>query len=339
MAKISNRGNYHTLNWSGPEIDPKTGKPERHRVSLGKIGTIPKRDLDDILRIKEYELSTGAKLLHANRRPSPRFADFASDYLMWHGLEYPDSHYRVAQILSDHLIPEFGLTPLNLITVPQAESFKTKRRFLAKASTVGKELRTLNAVINRAVDLKIITDNPISIVQAPKVNDSKPHRWYSHEELEALYKVSEHRAAWWRLFANTGMRRSEGFLLKRLWVQDTIRILSAEDERTKSGKFRIIPITDGGRIALDALEGDGVYVLPRMTKPSLSRCCAQDLERAGLDGSLHCLRHTYICHLLLAGVPIRTVQLYAGHAHISTTEIYAYQVLRQDPEAALRLSL
>jgi site-specific recombinase XerD len=76
-----------------------------------------------------------------------------------------------------------------------------------------------------------------------------------------------------------------------------------------------------------------------MTKQSLSRHCANDLAKAGLDGSLHCLRHTYICHLLLAGVPIRTVQLYAGHAKISTTEIYAYQVLREDPQSALRLSL
>lgn len=338
MAKITARGSYHILSWT----DPQTQK--RHRVSLGKIGTIPKRDLDDILRIKEYELSTGAKLLHAHRRPAPLFRDFARDYLMWHRMEYPDSHYRVAQILHDHLIPEFGLTPLNLLQVEKADTYKNKRRFVAKASTVGKELRTLQAVVNRAVDLKIITDNPISIVQPPKINDSKPHRWYTSEELETLYGKSGKRAAWWRLFANTGLRRSEAHMLKRMWIgghglPDVIRILSTEDDRTKSGKYRSVPMTDGARIALAALEGEGVYVLPRMAKESLSRHCAQDLEKAGLDGSLHCLRHTYICHLLLKGVPIRTVQLYAGHAHISTTEIYAYQVLRQDPEAALRLSI
>lgn len=333
MATITPRGGYHILNWT----DPQTQK--RRQQSLGKVGAIPDRDLKDILRIKEYELSTGARLLNANRRPAPRFEHFSRDYLMWHQTEYPNSHYRVAQIVNDHLIPEFGLKPLNLITVAEAEAFKTKRRFVAKASTVGKELRTLNAVINRAVDLKIISDNPISIVQAPKVLDSKPHRWYSSEELDQLYAVSGRRASWWRLFANTGMRRTEGLMLRRIWVRDSIRILSADDERTKSGKFRMIPITDGGRIALDALAGEGTHVLPQITRHSLSRHCAQDLERAGLDGSLHCLRHTYICHLLLAGVPIRTVQLYAGHSHITTTEIYAYQVLRADPEAAVRLSI
>jgi integrase len=38
-------------------------------------------------------------------------------------------------------------------------------------------------------------------------------------------------------------------------------------------------------------------------------------------------------------VPVRTVQLYAGHASITTTENYAYQVLRQDPRAAVRLAI
>jgi integrase len=182
--------------------------------------------------------------------------------MMWHENEYPDSHYRTKQIIEDHLLPDFGLKPLNLITVAETENYKTKRRFLAKASTVAKELRTLNAVINRAVNLKIISDNPISIVKAPQNSDSKPHRWYSTDELDALYKVSGRRAHWWRLFANTGMRRSEGQMLRRIWVQDSIRILSSQDERTKSRKFRVIPITDGGRIALDALAGDGVQFSP-----------------------------------------------------------------------------
>src|SRR5689334_10323327 len=106
MAKISPRGGYHTLVWT----DPETGK--RRRLSLGKIGTIPKRELDDIERIKNYELSTGARLLNAHRRPAPLFGDFVRrDYLLWHRAEYPDSHFRVSQILHDHLLPEFQGKP------------------------------------------------------------------------------------------------------------------------------------------------------------------------------------------------------------------------------------
>jgi hypothetical protein len=67
MATITIRRGRHVLNWT----DPQTGK--RRHTPLGKVGTIPKRELDDILRIKEYELSTGARLLNVHRRPAPRF--------------------------------------------------------------------------------------------------------------------------------------------------------------------------------------------------------------------------------------------------------------------------
>jgi len=332
MATITPRRGYHVLNWT----DPQTGK--RKQTSLGKVGTIPKRELDDILRIKNYELSTGARLLHAHRRPAPRFEQFVTDYLLWHQAEYPDSNYRTSQIIHDHLLAEFGPTPLNLITVKQAEDWKTKRRFKVKPATVEKELRVLQAVINRAVDLKLIAENPISIVQPPQNLESKPHHYYQPDELKRLYKASSYGPIW-RFMANTGVRRGEALNMRRMWITDAVRIESTGEERTKAGEWRKIPLTDGARKALERLQGDGPYLLPRIAPESLSRAFARDARHAEVGGSLHSLRHTYICHLLLAGVPIRTVQLYAGHAHISTTEKYAYQVLRQDPKAALRLAI
>jgi len=332
MATLSNRKGYRILNYT----DPETGK--RKHVSLAKVGVLSAKQERDILTTKEFELSTGARLLNVHRRPAPRFEQFVRQYKLWHQTEFPDSHYRVAQIIDDHLTPEFGLTPLNLLTVQQVEDWKTKRRFLVRGSTVEKELRVLMAVINRAVALKIITDNPVSIVQPPQNLDSKPHHYYQVKELPLLYQQSDYGPIW-RFLANTGMRRGEAMILRRLWITDAVRIQSTGEERTKAGEWRKIPLTDGAREALATITTEGPYLLPRVAPGSLSRAFKRDAVQAGLDGSLHSLRHTYICHLLLAGVPIRTVQLYAGHAHITTTEKYAYQVLRQDPESALRLAI
>ena len=340
MAKITERRGYHVLAWT----EKDTGK--RRRLSLGKVGTLPRRDLVDLLRAKEYELSTGARLLNANRRPAPRFEHFVRDYLLWHQAEYPDSNYRVAQIIADHLIPEFGLTALNLLTVAQVEAWKTKRRFKVRASTVEKELRVLMAVINRAVALKVITDNPVSIVQAPQSLDSRPHHYYQPDELAKLYEQSSYGPIW-RFMANTGLRRGEALTLRRMWITDAVRIQSTGEERTKSGEWRKVPLTDGARAAIEDIKEDGPYLLPRMAPGSLSRAFARDNAAAfpvdegapPAPGSLHSLRHTFVCHMLLAGVPIRTVQLYAGHASIATTERYAYQVLKQDPAAALKLAI
>lgn len=332
MATITTRRGRHILNYT----DPETGK--RRHTPLGKVGTIPKRELDDILRIKEYELSTGAKLLKAHRRPAPRFDHFVERYKLWHQSEYPDSTYRVQQIIDDHLIPEFGATPLNLLTVEKTDSWKNKRRFLVAAQTVEKELRVLFAILNRAIELKIIDENPIAAVKPPKILDSKPHHWYRLHELPLLYQQSSYGPIW-RFMANTGLRRSEALILRRLWITDAVRIQSTGEERTKSGEWRKIPLSDGAREALALIPERGPYLLPRIAPESLSRAFNKDRKRAGLEGSLHSLRHTYICHLLLKGETLRTVQLYAGHAHYSTTEKYAYQVLDMHSDKALRLSI
>jgi integrase len=334
MATITSRKGYRVLNFTDPETD------KRRHVSLAKVGVLSAKQERDILIAKEFELSTGAKLLNVHRRPAPRFQDFARDYLIWHRLEYPDSHYRVAQILHDHLIPEFGLTPLNLLTVEKAEAYKTRRRFQVRGSTVTKEFRVFHAVINRAVLLKKLAENPIAIVQGPQNLDSKPHHWYEdQDDLVRLYRVSSYWPVW-KLLANTGLRRGEAGHMRRLWVTDAVRIQSTGEERTKAGEWRKIPLTDGAREALAALQGDGPYLLPRICPESLSRAYARDARKARIGGSLHSLRHTYICRLLLQpGISIRTVQLYAGHASITTTEKYAYQVLKNDPPAVAGLNI
>jgi len=77
-------------------------------------------------------------------------------------------------------------------------------------------------------------------------------------------------------------------------------------------------------VALEFLDNESDYVLPRVNKSSLTRAFKKAVVNAGLDGSLHCLRHTFCSHLVMQGVPLRTVQVLAGHASFKTTEGYAH---------------
>ncbi len=81
-----------------------------------------------------------------------------------------------------------------------------------------------------------------------------------------------------------------------------------------------MPLNPGSTAALDALRGGKPYVLPEVEATSLSRAFARTAERAGCPAGIHALRHTYCAHLVQAGVPLRTVQVLAGHASYATTE-------------------
>ena len=335
MPTLRQRGAAWYLCWSegGAEI----------RRSLGRLSVAEAREA---LRLKRDELKR-ARLAGIVELPSghvPSFREYAMEYLRWHEREYPASNERVAQIVKQYLIPHFGDTALDRLSKGQTERYKASRK--AKAETVSKELRTLQAVMNRAVYLELVTRNPVKGVKPPRSVDSRPPRWYSDQELQAIYANSkplagdeavkgrpvnspvEDYAPVWRLLANTGLRRAEAQQLQWTDVTRTsLRVLSQEGARTKSGRWRQVPLSKGAQEALGVLKsmaGRKPHVLPRMHAGSLSRAFSLALQRAGLDGSLHCLRHTFCAHLVTAGVPLRTVQVLAGHASVTTTERYAH---------------
>ena len=321
-------------------LDWRDTEGRRHRKALGRCSALSERDAKRIHHQHEIELAAGFRTL--NPELAPAFGQFVTDYLVWHAAEYPSSNYRIAQIVTQHLLPEFEFIALDAINPRQVEAWKHRRMAPGdnrpKAETVAKELRTLKAILAKAVEWKTIREHPIPHVSAPLSLDSKPPLFFTQAELDALYAAcslevnagegpqpNPVHAAIWRLYANTGMRRGEGLMLKRAWVgKDAMKILSTDEQRTKSGKWREIPLTKGARIALDKLPKDGEHVIPRMAPASLSRACINDIRRAKLDGSLHTLRHTFISHMVMAGVPLRTVQKLAGHSTVAVTERYSH---------------
>lgn len=312
MATIYSRGECWYLNWS------QNGR--QHRKSLGKI---TEHQADIQRKAKEIELSTGKRIFIA----SAIFDDHVERYLTWHRTEWPDSHFRVQQIAEQHFADFRGIA-LSQIDSHLVERWKAARMSAVSRESVAKELRTLKAIFRKAVQWGEIDKNPAQDVEPPKNLESEPIVWYTKPELARLYKM--HHGLTWRLMANTGLRRTEAQQLR--WAQvdlkrKTLDVVSTWEARTKSGRWRQIPLSDAAIAALKALKrkaGKAEYVLPRITAESLSRAFLQDVARLKLRGSLHSLRHTYAAHLVMAGVPLRTVQVLMGHASFKTTERYAH---------------
>lgn len=324
MATVYPRGERWYLNWSegGRQL----------RKSLGKITA---EDAEKFRIAKDFELATGRRVFVA----ASLFEDHLRRYLTWHATQFPHSHFRVKQI-SEQCFAAFVGRALSQITQPEIERWKAERmsrvglnrqreETVMSSETASKELRTLKAVLNKAVEWGEIERSPAKDVKAPKNLRSAPIHWYSKADLAKLYRGSRY-APTWRLITNTGLRRAEAQQLRWRDVdlkEGRLNVLSREDARTKSGRWREVPLSDSARAALARLKrmtGKRDYVLPRMTGPSLSRAFLAEAHARGLAGSLHSLRHTYGAHLVMAGVPLRTLQVLMGHASFVTTERYAH---------------
>lgn len=130
--------------------------------------------------------------------------------------------------------------------------------------------------------------------------------------------------------ACTGLRRAEACRAVQSrdvvadGAQTVIRVESVPDAsgkgRTKSGRWREIPLNAAAEESLMALPDRIADCHP----DTLSDWFRQDAKAAKVGGSVHRLRHTFCAHLVMAGVPLRRVQLLAGHADYKTTEIYAH---------------
>ena len=299
----------------------------RHRDASGRVKT---KSLGKVSKIEAQALKTAYELRGNAAAPiaGPAFSALVARYIDWHKWEYPASHKRIRQIIEAYLVPFFTVTPIGLLTLEQAEQYKLERMQQAAPATVQKEVRTLKAILNKAIEWDMLGRNPLAALRPPKVLESDSPPYYTIDQLNQLYAASsdEHGAVW-RLAANTGLRRSELMNLRVDDLRDNgIHVVSRAGKRTKSGKWRLVPYTAGSCQGIHLLiaKASGINLLPTQHKDSISRAFKVCAKRAGVGGSLHWLRHTYASHLIMQGIPVRAVQQVMGHSTIAVTEKYAH---------------
>lgn len=307
------RGRYAYLQWSDND--------GQHRTSLGAVTD----EEAEVARLaKELELRTGRSVIST----APLVGVVAVAYLDWHRSQYPTSHYRTKQIVEDHIVPAFRYVAADQLAVRQVERWGQDRSQIVSAGSAAKEVRTLKAMLNWAIRNELIDYAPATKAVPPQDVVSNPMRWYSLEQLHALYTASPvKRRSQWQFMANTGIRRGEASKLPREQVAGGVaRICSNPEARTKSRKWREIPLSTNAQRALDVLLTDNEtdYVFPIATANSLTLAFEDDAERAGVGGSLHCLRHSFGAHHAIKGTPPKVLQELMGHSTIATTMKYMH---------------
>lgn len=193
------------------------------------------------------------------------------------------------------------------------------------------------------VESRAIGANPVKNIRAPRRVEPRtgPRPLTERELTEVTLRVAERGgsrlAEIVSLLGWTGLRPSEA---RELRVRDVVEVpvfgLRVERARpeghavkvTKTGKGRLVPIPSHvAAIVRNMAEGKKPDDLLVTTDRGGSLHANRFRASSGWDEfsegrRLYDLRHTAVCLWLASGVPVSTVKEWAGHADISTTNVY-----------------
>jgi len=186
---------------------------------------------------------------------------------------------------------------------------------------------------------KLLTDNPVQDLDAPRPKRSLP-RYLTLEESQRLLQSvdgmhKERDYCILCIFLNCGLRISEiaGMNLSDV-RSDHLRVLG------KGNKERVVYLNDATAEAINnylairkttaAVDRNALFLSSRrtrITREAIHAMVKKSLLRAGLDSekySAHKLRHTAATLMLSHGVDVRTLQEILGHESLNTTQIYTH---------------
>ena len=260
------------------------------------------------------------------------------------------------------------------ITAETIEEWKVKRFAEGRsAATVLRDIATLSGVLTRAVRMGKLTDNPIRLVDKPKI-DRRPQVRYldqaeerrlrealiardlagqqqrqsanqwrierHRERLPALPHFTDHLTPAVVLSMNTGLRRGE--LLALSWVDIDLRekLVTVRGQSAKTGDTRHLPLNSE---AVETLRrwreqsGDSERIFPVTT--SFKTAWSALLREAKITKRFrwHDLRHHFASRLVQASVPLNTVRELLGHGSMTMTLRYAHLAPDQKCDAVAKL--
>lgn len=229
--------------------------------------------------------------------------------------------------------PEFQLIE---ITAEDLLRYRSQRLLQVSKATVNLEFRHLKAIFNTARSLGYLDNNPFDSIKPLRIASRNLPRFFELGDIERIRKRfgGDELESLVNFYLLTGARLDEALKLTRDDLDLTRALLTIRGIYSKSGNHRIVAFGNDPALATllrkQGLTNDQYLFGPPDNRPRwsadwVSRRISGILTELGYPwASVHTFRHTYISHLMMAGVPINTVRELIGHSSIRTTLLYAH---------------
>ena len=252
------------------------------------------------------------------------------------------------QNLNKRVLPELGDERLREITLPQLQRLVDR---LAgnevAAATITTTITPLRAIYRRARQLGEVQTNPVTGISVPSVS-RRQERFATVEQVEAMLSRLERakdRAAW-ATAIYAGLRRGEIMALRREDIDlagGVIRVERGWDQEVGE----ITPKSSQGRrkVPIPAALRDRLleYLMDGPTEGRIFTGLRESYDRgrsAAVDASVepptfHECRHGYASVMIAAGVNVKALSTFMGHANIKITlDQYGHLLPGAEDEAA-----
>ena len=295
---------------------------------------------------RAYEASLRHRLVRGERldvknSEVPTFAQFAETWFSGYVVtnNKPSEQRSKRNILQSSLIPFFGKMPLEGIGRRDIELFKASEQRKGNSNkTINNKLAVLRKCLKTAYDWEVVQSAP-PVIKQLKSPPPKTDFLTSEEAERLLIHAKDTDYEMILLALRTGMRQGEIRGLQWDAIDWENRILTVRHTlcdythtlmSPKSNRERHVPLADDLYRVLDAHRRNTGYVFTKRDgRPFLRASHLRRLESVQAKAGLrkigwHTLRHTFATHLILKGVPVRTVQELLGHSTILMTMRYAH---------------
>ncbi len=299
------------------------GRERREKV--GRRG-----DALKLYKVRKADALRGAKLPENMKNKGLKFETIGGQAVEWY-IEHGRKDVRSFRIRMNIILKDFGNSVADEIKPSEIDSWLKAHQNWAPA-TKNRYKNVFGKTFKIALADGKVSGNPARLVEQRPEKNGRIRFLSAEEEMQlrkAIVQRCPHHMPELDIALNTGMRKGEQYSLE--WLQVSFKRKRIQLEETKNGSGREIPMNKSCLSAMEALYED---------RPHDGRVCqskfGRDLndsrawfDRCVADAKIanftwHCLRHTFISRLVMAGVDLRTAQELAGHKTIAMTVRYAH---------------